>query len=600
MPDQEAEFSFKSLFVPLTTLKAIHFIVIVGIIVFFNMLFNGFVWDDKTYILNNEEVHSVNIPLILTENSFNSAGQYRPIPTLYFSILYSIFGQSQFFYHLIQLIIHIINAVLIYFLFKKFFHKLLSFFSALIFLVHPVQIESVSYIAASDNPLFFLFGLIALLLSLKSSFSIKRLIAINLLLLLSLLTKETGIIFIFIVLFYKLLFNKKEFFVFLSGGVLTVLTYLFIRIFIGGVFFLKIIVAPIARLSLIERLINVPSIALYYLKTFLFPLHLIIDQQWVITKIDMHSFYLPLLIILTIIVLAFYFVRYVWVVNRKSAKMLLFFVFWSVLGLCMHLQIFPLDETVADRWFYLPVVGFIGVIAFGTQFSENVFISINKKIVYFFAAILILLLSIKTVTRNADWRDAITLYTFDSAVLDNFEIEQNLAIEYWSLQNYSDSLKHYKASVALFPNEANLSAIGNIYEQLGNYQDAIDYYNKALQSRIYLPIKHKHILLSYINFAEILILDGKLDNAKKIIESGLFDYPDSIQLWCELAIAEYSLNDYDNALKTAGKTEMIYPSNGTNYIYTQIQNKQPIQIAKNSGIIGWINNSMSGSVTLSR
>jgi hypothetical protein len=57
----EWDFSFKKLFVRLTTLKAIHWIVIVGIIVYFNMLLNGCILDDKVYLVYNSQLNAFNI-----------------------------------------------------------------------------------------------------------------------------------------------------------------------------------------------------------------------------------------------------------------------------------------------------------------------------------------------------------------------------------------------------------------------------------------------------------------------------------------------------------------------------------------------------------
>src|SRR5476649_1215100 len=100
MTEQEQEFSFKKLFTPLTTLKAIHWIIFIGLAVFATMLLNGFVWDDEVYILNNALSHVLSIPVAFGTNSFNEGGQYRPITVLYFSTLYTLFGNTAFFYHI--------------------------------------------------------------------------------------------------------------------------------------------------------------------------------------------------------------------------------------------------------------------------------------------------------------------------------------------------------------------------------------------------------------------------------------------------------------------------------------------------------------------
>src|ERR1700722_7565990 len=201
----QEEFSFKSYFSPLTTTKAIHWIVIIGLVVYANMLFNGFVWDDKSYIIQNPELTPFNLFPLFGPTMFNAIGQYRPIPAVYFAALFALFKDTQFFYHISQLILHIVNTVLVFILFTKFFKREISFFASLFFLVHPLQVESVSFISATISPLFFFFGISALLISLKKKQTQGTVFLTFFFIFLSLLTKETGILFLFIILVYKLL-----------------------------------------------------------------------------------------------------------------------------------------------------------------------------------------------------------------------------------------------------------------------------------------------------------------------------------------------------------------------------------------------------------
>ncbi len=213
MPEQENYFSLKSLFVPLTTIKAFSFIAIIGIIVFFNGLFNGFVGDDYPQIIYNLTIQSFNnIPAFFSGSTFykgpglNLGGiYYKPLLETSYSLTYSLFGPNYFAYHLFELLIFIINACLVFLLFKSFFNKPIAFILSIVFLIHPINSESAFYISDTQETLFFLFGMIALLL-LKKYHSQKALIVASLLLLLSLLSKETGhtlcfhiaVIFIFI------------------------------------------------------------------------------------------------------------------------------------------------------------------------------------------------------------------------------------------------------------------------------------------------------------------------------------------------------------------------------------------------------------------
>ncbi|MGH2611645.1 MAG: hypothetical protein ACRDFB_01185, partial [Rhabdochlamydiaceae bacterium] len=135
-----------SLELPFTQYKWQLIIIGVGLLVYFNGLFGSFVWDDIDQIVNNYAIHSViNIPSFFFGSTFapqnsNSLGglYYRPIMSAAFAVIYSVFGAQTFFFHALQLGLHIVNALLVFYLFKKFFKEYLAFFLSLIFLIHPM------------------------------------------------------------------------------------------------------------------------------------------------------------------------------------------------------------------------------------------------------------------------------------------------------------------------------------------------------------------------------------------------------------------------------------------------------------------------------
>ena len=171
MSPQSGRFTITALFNPLTNAKAICIIILITCVVYGNSLFNNFAFDDMSYIIDNTQIHMWSLSHILGPSNFNDIHNdyYWPIPALYFTLAYLLFHENFLFYHLAQIALQSAVVVLIYFLFSKFMKKHLSLFLSLIFLVHPMQVESVSFIAQTVSPLFVLFGLLALLLSTKTT-----------------------------------------------------------------------------------------------------------------------------------------------------------------------------------------------------------------------------------------------------------------------------------------------------------------------------------------------------------------------------------------------------------------------------------------------
>jgi tetratricopeptide (TPR) repeat protein len=576
MQKAEQDLNFKSLFFPFTAKKAIIFIIIIGLATFFNSLFNGFVGDDKSYIINYLPLHSINIPFLLGTNIFNVGGQYRPIPAVYFSILYAFFNNASFFYHLLQITLHIICTILLFKFFNRFLSIGIAFFASLIFLIHPMNVESVGYIAQTVNPLFVLFGLIALFISTQSKLSIRNLAAIFLLLLLSVLTKETGVLFILLIIIYQLLFVRYNIKKLLITSFLIIVTYLPIRFFIGQVGFSTRFLPPIAGLTFFGRLLQTPSLIAYYLKTFFFPLHLAMDQEWINIHLNLGTFYMPLILEILVILLLIFYSRYLYRNQNKYFKPFLFFAAWFGFGLLMHLQIFPLDATVADRWFYFPMAGLVGLLAviyesFPSKFTKN------KTALLILAALIMSALSFRTIVRNANWIDPITLFTHDIKVSDNYNIEEALGAEYSQKGDAQNALRHFQRSVILRPYEGNLHNLGVIYAvNLEEIDKARAAFLMALNARDYgITPGHRHVLNTYVDYATVLVFYDKDPKAIPFIANALSDYPDAADLYVLLGIAKYEQRDKDGTL-AAMKT--AYHGNTNTYLYDRIENNLPFQI----------------------
>lgn len=137
---------------------------------YFSSLTNPFIWDDEQFITSNVYVQHFALDKIFTQSTTSGAGivsnYYRPITTLSFAIDSKIwsFGSTQdkgmntFGFHLNNLMLHAgVGILLFFFLLELGIGQLWSFFIALIFLIHPVQTEAVSYINSRGDSLYALF-----------------------------------------------------------------------------------------------------------------------------------------------------------------------------------------------------------------------------------------------------------------------------------------------------------------------------------------------------------------------------------------------------------------------------------------------------------
>lgn len=540
--------------------KAIYLIIFIGLLTYFNFLFNDFTYEDFDLILANPLLHSItNIFSFFTylhESPFlnnlikNQMGNfYRPLSLTYLSLIYSLSGQHPLLLNISQIALHITNSALILIFLQKFLKLKIAFILSLFFLVHPLNTEAVSHIGISDL-LFFFFGMLALDILLYKTINYRNKILISALMLSSILAKETGTLFIISSLILSGLFIKEHFKYLLVSNFIISLIYIFLRFVIAQPYLYKEDYGPVINASVYERVITIPSIILYYLKTFIFPNDLEIAQQWIQHTISINNFFLPLAInLLFFTVISIYLLR-LWRTKNSLLKPALLFTVWFVLGLLPHLQLLPLTTIVAGRWFYFPfvgILGFTGVVIQNIKLKENF-----VKFIMIIYCLIIMALVVRTNYRILDWRNNLSLYEHDlKNQKNNYALTNNLGSEYMKLNRVHEAKELFIQSTKSDPKGwINWTNLGNIYFADKNFQKASEYYEIAIENGDYE--------LAYMNYGILLITTNKPQEAKDLVTKALIKYPFNFKFWRIIALADKQLGNKKEALEAAQKANLLY------------------------------------------
>jgi len=535
---------FSSFFYKFPETKIIAIFFSIGILIYSNILFNGFIADDFPQIVNNPSVHSISkIPSLFSqgtaydENNLPRSSFYRPFFSSTFSVIYLFSGHKPFLFHAVQILFHIANVILLYLIFSYFFNRKVAFLLSLVFLVHPLNTEAVGYISSLQDPLFLFFGLSVIYLLIRDvkNFYYYLLGAISLIL--SLLSKEGGVVFIILVPMFAYLFNKKDILKASALSLSAIATYFVLRLIVARIYLPKGFMVPIMSLSFWERIAHIPKIIFFYLQTFLFPKNLIMFQTWTIKSINFPNFYFPLIVELILLSLLIILGIKLYRKDGNLFKSLIFFSLFFFLGLGLHLQIIPLDQTVSDRWFYFPMVGLLGMMGVlakylnldeGHKFRTLVFVMIG----------VITILSVRVVARNTNWKNESTLYTHDIKYnTDSFQLEKGLAVLASQKGDFAEAEKHYIRSTELFPSSNTFSGIAIYYLKNKKYEKAANNFTVALDHD-----------------------------------------PNSAYNWLLMAVSKYGYGDRDGAILAAEKAYSITPTKGILSILNSIKNGENIKI----------------------
>lgn len=384
-----------------------------------------------------------------------------------------------------------------------------------------MQVESVSYMSSINNPQFLFFGLGALLLSMNKAITKASFLLIILLLLVSILTKESGMLFFVLLSLYAFLFQKRKVIPIVVACGIAGLIFASVRILVHQTYFYKLSYLSLMNDPLLERIISIPKIILFYIYTFFFPKTLAVFQVWQVKQVNISDFYIPLFLDIIFFIFLISLGAFLYLKEKVLVKKYIFFAIWFLVGLAAHLQIVPLDAIVADRWFYFPMIGLLGVLGLFVQLLRS---KINNFILIGLIITIITAFSVRTIVRNFDWKDTLTLYSQDiNTSLGNFELENGLGIELLHVGMYKEAIMHFKKSIRLFPNNVNMSDLGVAYERIGDNDKALFYYEKSISAKsLYQGVGinpdskvYENVGIFYLKYKEPSVTENFARNALK-------------------------------------------------------------------------------------
>jgi tetratricopeptide (TPR) repeat protein len=490
-----------------------------GFLVYAPTLHNPFLLDDESQILNNAFVRNANWEGIFEGSTFNSFGQerpngvyYKPLMSAIYAGLWELGDGSSFLFHLLQLILAILNAFLFYWLLQRWTLPIFAGLAALLFLLHPINSEVILYIADLQDTLFLFWGLLALYL-----FSIRRIpwaFSCSSILL-CLLSKESGILFVIALPLFSLLFDKTRLRAAACASLFSFGFYAIFRFGFLGMTKLTAPVVPIARTDVFVRLLTFPQSAVHYLKLFWWPKTLSLQQNWIVTQAAIHEFYDPLFIF------GLFFVVFVWILLKArgiNRKVQLFFCVLLGCSFAVHSNIIiPLDATVAERWFYF---GSLNLIALYTIILVKYFAHtrIRQYVLASLISVAIVACGIRSSARGKEWKDGRTLFSkeYHNDTRD-FSMANSLGVEYLRLGDIDNAILYLRRATDLNPTSwVSWNNLGVAEGKKGDFISAENCFALAINKGQY-PLSMENYALLLWNQRRLKELEGFLKEALLVL-----------------------------------------------------------------------------------
>ena len=469
---------------------------------YLNILFNGFVYDDDTQVVNNPYVRSFRyLTEIFTTNvwSFWSthavSNYYRPMMTLGYLVCYRLFGMRAYGFHLVSLLLHVLIVCLVFVLAERLSgDRVWAFVAGALFALHPVHTESVDWIAAvTDLELTFFYLLtFAFFLAVArpgGGRSGRTLAAMVFAFVLALLSKEQALTLPALATVYEYFYRADRSETSTSQKLarygllwLVGLAYVLFRMHVFGA------LAPAKNLPhLSPQGIVLSAVALVgqYAWKLLWPVRLC---AFYVFHPSTSPFDLRVLAgLLVLLALAALFLV-CWRSRERNVRFASFGIVWFFATLAPVLNAHLLAANVfTERYLYLPSVGVAWLVGLGASklWARAAPRPAQRRALVLAGFAVGGLFAARIVIRNRDWNNDIVLYTRTLELSpDAYIIRNNLGTVYWREGALDKAESVWRGILARNPNNVEaLNNMGLVAGRKKQYPEAAEFFERSIKLR---------------------------------------------------------------------------------------------------------------------
>jgi Tfp pilus assembly protein PilF len=417
-------------------------LLVVSVVIYFPSIYAGFLlYDDPEYITENYLLRDFSGKGFITLFTQKAYDLYIPLTWLSYWIEQSMFGFSSKGMHLTNIVLHTLNAFLLFKILLKLFNKAVpAFLTALLFLVHPLHVESVAWLSERKDVLYAFFYLLAFIfyIDFKSTQNKRKYYLSFLFFILSCLSKPMAVSFsVVLIATDYFIYNERTIKQHLNKIPFLAVSVLFSLIAVK-LMDTDSLQSEIGQYSLFEKM-ALPFYEMgFYTGKLILPLNLCAIYAMPDSNTEIYLY-------------ALFFIILSGIAFLRGNKYVRFSLSVYVVVLLPVLQLIPnANALVVDRYMYLSSIMLFAIICFGAE--KSVFFQKNTKIIF---AGMVLLLGVLSYNRCKIWVNDITLFTdVISKNKKSYTAYANLGMYYLKQNNSDKALVNLKQAVDLKPDNA--------------------------------------------------------------------------------------------------------------------------------------------------